>query len=275
MISKKYFTRSIATILSTLTFLTAVSPCIFAKNNPKTAQTKQITKNKPKAAQTKSITKNNPKATQTKQITKNNPKATQTRLISKAGVFLLGAGLVTAGILTTIAIYKNHLCRIKEEIQKAIKNKDYQKVRNLMKNNFGSQDICDLLLYQAACDNNLEMVNFSIEHGADINDKKIMKFLLGIIMNDQKARTTFLHLYGLRNYFQAQNITEKECPICYEKKAANEFQCIFNCRDGQDEMCFGHAMCNECLRTLQEECREDLKNIICPLCRANKVVEIY
>ena len=33
MISKKYFTKSIATILSTLTFLTAVSPCTFAEKN--------------------------------------------------------------------------------------------------------------------------------------------------------------------------------------------------------------------------------------------------
>ncbi len=33
MISKKHFTKSMATILSTLTFLTAVSPCTFAEKN--------------------------------------------------------------------------------------------------------------------------------------------------------------------------------------------------------------------------------------------------
>ena len=33
MISKKHFTKSIATIFSTLTFLTAVSPCTFAEKN--------------------------------------------------------------------------------------------------------------------------------------------------------------------------------------------------------------------------------------------------
>lgn len=258
MISKKYFTRSIATILSTLTFLTAVSPCTFAKNNPK-------------AVRTKSITKNNPKAARTKSITKNNPKITQTRLISKAGVFLLGAGLVTAGILTTIAIYKNHLCRIKEEIQKAIKNKDYQKVRNLMKNNFGSQDICDLLLYQAACDNNLEMCEFLIEHGVSINDKN---FLL-TIMKNEKLRTSLMRIYGLCNYFQKNNITEKECPICLEIKSANEFQCIFGCHFSGNEICFKHAICADCLRTSQEKCREGRKEFTCPICNAKKVVEIY
>ena len=246
MISKKHFTKSIATILSTLTFLTAVSPCTFAKNNPKTAQTKQITKN--------------------------NPKAIQTRLISKAGIFLAGAGLVTAGIATAIAIYKSHQSSIVEKIQKAMKDKDYQTVRNLMENNPCCKNICNSLLYQAVYDNNSEIVDFSVEQGADINDKNTMKFLLTqIIMRDQQLKTTFLHLYGLRNYFQAQNITEKECLLCYETKAVNEFQCIFDCHFSDNEICFEHAICTHCLRGMENA----TPNLCCPFCQQNRIMEIY
>lgn len=146
------FKKGIATVLSTATLLTAVSPCVFAEGNSKEETTKSMS--------------------------------------TTGKVILAGAGAIGLAALGGIIyhVVKNSHVKVETlkgkpiyekymELKKAVVSGKCEKVKNLLNTN-KELDInaiystsCATLLHNAACKNDVAMCNLLIDRGADINAK--------------------------------------------------------------------------------------------------------